>query len=236
MNRQRDQSAARAEQPVMLDQQLALSAYLEALLCPAPLPVEVVVETLTEIAPELEVPPQIVAMPAAVEMPAIDTAPLSSGSEPSRSHPEWATSNFQCLLFRVAGLLLAVPMAKLNGVLPWDAAQVTPMPGRQPWFLGLRSNFGQQVRLIDVAKVVVPQAQARAVREFGKVILIGSGHWGLVCEDIAEVVELAPAAVKWRVNTGNRPWLAGTVIDRMCALIDADAFAAMLGSEGSQAT
>jgi len=45
---------------------------------------------------------------------------------------------------------------------------------------------------------------------------------------------LTPAAVKWRGHSGSRPWLAGTVIDRMCALIDADAFAQMLETEGPQ--
>lgn len=230
MNRQRDQSDEHAEHYVMLDQQLALSAYLQALLCPAPLPVDAVTETPIEIASEIDAP-----RPAAVELPSVETAALSSAIESARPYPEWVSSHFQCLLFRVAGLTLAIPLVKLNGVLPWDAAQVTPMPGRQPWFLGLRSHLGQQVRLIDVAKVILPQAQSQAASEFGKVILIGSGRWGLVCDDIAEVVELVPAAVKWRVRSGARPWLAGTVIERMCALIDADAFAAMLGPEDAQA-
>jgi purine-binding chemotaxis protein CheW len=154
---------------------------------------------------------------------------------PASPYPDWATASFQCLLFRVAGLALALPLAKLSGVMPWDEALVTTMPGHQPWFLGLRENQGQKVCLIDVAKVIVPRAGEVAATRFGKVILIGTGRWGLVFEDVAEVVTLAPAAVKWRSQAGSRPWLVGTVIDRMCALIDADAFAEMLGTEGPQA-
>jgi purine-binding chemotaxis protein CheW len=248
MNDRRDQTDARTAQLVMLDQQLALSAYLQALLSPVePLPVELTpVEPLPESAPEpvIAVVPMVTATLQAV-VPAIESAvtpavapfvaPVVAPPLPASVYPEWAIGDFQCLLFRVAGLTLALPLAKLNGVLPWNDALVTPLPGHQSWFLGLREYQGRKVRLIDVANVIVARDVAQAGTGLGKVILIGAGRWGLACDDIAEVVTLTPAAVKWRGRSGSRPWLAGTVIDRMCALIDADAFAQMLETEGPQA-
>ena len=257
MNDRRDQAEARTTQLMMLDQQLALSAYLQALLSPVePPPVELTpVEPPTESAPEsvIAVVPMVTATLQAV-VPAIESAvtpavapvvaPVVAQPLPASVYPEWAVGDFQCLLFRVAGLTLALPLAKLNGVLPWNDALVTPLPGHQSWFLGLREYQGQKVRLIDVANVIVARDVAqRDVTQMGtssgtglgKVILIGAGRWGLACDDIAEVVTLTPAAVKWRGRSGSRPWLAGTVIDRMCALIDADAFAQMLETEGPQA-
>lgn len=245
MNDATTETETRTAQLVMLDQQLALSAYLNALLRPAP------VETVTDVAPavvaepeflsteQLEAPviEEVTAIVSQVAEPAVEThaepAPVSAGL------PDWAQGEFQCLLFRVAGLTLALPLAKLNGVLPWDAGIVTPMPNHRPWFLGLREHLGHQVKLIDVAKVVLPPERAAAEYDLGKVILIDDGRWGLAVSEVAEVITLSAEAVKWRKREtaagDSRAWLAGTVIERMCALIDSEAFAGMLGGNGPPA-
>ena len=174
---------------------------------------------------------------------------IGSGSRPLIDGPEGRRSVEVILAIYKAALTgrsVALPLAKLNGVMPWDAAAVTSLPNHQPWFLGLREHLGHQVKLIDVAKVILPperwpQACAEAEEgtdtgSYGKVILIDDGRWGLVCSEVAEVITLSNEAVKWRkregVQAGSRPWLAGTVIERMCALIDSDAFAGMLGGDG----
>lgn len=231
MNDTTTQTEQRSAQLVMLDQQLALGAYLHALLKPA----EETAETPAEITAVILAEPAPVVAEVSTETPAPTTATepmVTVAAVEASPYPDWAAGDFQCLLFRVAGLTLALPLAKLNGVLPWDAAAVTVMPGHRPWFLGLREYQGQQVQLIDVANVVIPRDEPAKADGFGKVILIGDGRWGLACDAIAEVVTLAATAVKWRGRSGNRPWLAGTVIERMCALIDADAFAEMLGDDG----
>lgn len=210
---------------VMLDQQLALGAYLQALLRPAPIE-----------APDEPGPAVAVVEPAPVTVAAEAPTPVAVAVPPAAvasPYPDWAQGEFQCLLFRVAGLTLALPLARLNGVLPWDPAVVTEMPGHQPWFLGLREHLGHQVKLIDVANIVLPPDRYAALPptdsgRLGKIILIDGGRWGLACDAVAEVVSLAPTDVKWRGQAGNRPWLAGTVVRQMCALIDTEAFAAML--------
>lgn len=228
----------RTREQVLLDQQLALGVYLQALLRP-PAVAEVPAGPAGEAAPAPA--PVPAPTPVADARPAI-AAPVAEG-EPSApgprtaACPDWARGEFQCLLFRVAGLRLALPLARLGGVLPWDGGAVTPMPGHQPWFLGLQEHLGRQVRLIDVARVVLPPDRRDALAaadggRLGKVILIGDGDWGLACEAVDEVVTLSAEAVKWRSRAGSRPWLAGTVIEEMCALIDADAFAAMLAGSG----
>ena len=232
-------------QRVMLDQQLALSAYLHALLQPPPADVAERAESVASMAAE---PTATVAtaseapLTEAVAVVSCDTLEDETSLQPAAmpapapaAQPDWAQQDFQCLLFRVAGLTLALPLARLNGVLPWESTAVTPLPNHRPWFLGLREHLGHQVKLIDVAKVVLPPDRWPAADDevaHGKVILIDDGRWGLVCSDVAEVITLSAAAVKWRSRAGRRPWLAGTVVDRMCALLDTAALAEMLGSEG----
>lgn len=241
MNDKAVKSETRSAQLVMLDQQLALGAYLQALLRPVALDIaEPVVETMT--APPAEIP-RIVRATAPETLPAppvpiVEPTVAAVPQPAAAAYPDWAQGQFQCLMFQVAGLTLALPLAKLYGVLPWDADAVTELPNHQPWFLGLRTHLDHKVKLIDVAKVVLPadrRAGLPAVDSgrLGKVILIDEGRWGLACDNVAEVITLSSADVKWRGQAGSRPWLSGTVINQMCVLIDTEAFAAMLLDSGS---
>ena len=239
MNDKAVKAETRSAQLVMLDQQLALGAYLQALLRPVALevakPVADPVVTPPADIPRIvrETAPLPIPVAVVTEEPVAEIAPPSAPA----AYPEWAEGQFQCLMFQVAGLTLALPLAKLYGVLPWDAELVTELPNHQPWFLGLRTHLGHKVKLIDVANVVLPADRRASLAaatsgRLGKVILIDEGRWGLACDQVAEVITLSSADVKWRSQSGTRPWLAGTVIEQMCVLIDTDAFAAMLLESG----
>jgi purine-binding chemotaxis protein CheW len=147
--------------------------------------------------------------------------------------PDWAQAPFQALLFQVAGLTLAVPLAKLNGVTPWDADALRPTPGHSERFLGLLPHHGRNVKVVDTARVVVPperllvSSEAHGAR-FSRVVVVGGGEWGLAADSVNEVVELAAEGVKWRSTAGRRPWLAGTVVSQMCALLDVDALVELM--------
>jgi len=72
---------------------------------------------------------------------------------------------------------------------------------------------------------VMPERHTPAAREnLAYVITIHGYRWGLACHDVEKSITLEPHQVKWRSQRGKRPWLAGTVIDHMCALIDTDGF------------
>jgi purine-binding chemotaxis protein CheW len=194
----------------VLNQQLALRAYLDALLGEAlPPPVSSPsgpAEPVTSVA-EQTVAPAVVATGHGVV-------------------PDWAESRFQALLFEVAGLTLAVPLVKLKGVVS-SAEALTPMPGHSPLFLGVVPYQGLQSKVVDTARFVLPADQAAQLPEDAaercrKLVMIDEGRWALACSGIGDVVELGSADVKWRGVTGKRLWLAGTVIERMCALLDLD--------------
>ena len=194
----------------MLDQQMALSAYLDALLEvpvePAP---ELTTAMVTPSAGMVEAPPE---KPAAVTRP--------------DGVPDWAESRFQALLFEVAGLTLAVPLVKLKGVVPNDQG-LTPMPGHSPLFLGVTPYQGLQSKVVDTARFVLPQDRSAqlgddATERCRHLVMIDDGRWALACSRIGDVVDLERDGVKWRSATGSRLWLAGTVIERMCALLDVE--------------
>ena len=145
--------------------------------------------------------------------------------------PDWAQGRFECLLFVVKGLKLAVPLAELGGIHKLEK-EPTPLFGQPGWFLGIVRTNGMNVGLVDTAQWVMSEHISDDHRpDFRFAIRIHNSEWGLACHEVAEAISLDPSEVKWRTKLGRRPWLAGTVVDHMCALIDVAAFARLLDSD-----
>jgi len=183
---------------------------------------------LSEIDPEITEP---------IQAPEVDTLRearniVEQSDVPVFTEAELANDEFQVLLFDVSGVKFAVPLDKLNGILEWSN-DISPMPNRSDWFIGILVERERQIKVIDTAVVVVPAKfrEQHSVDNLQKIILIGDSHWGLACDAVSEVVTLRQTDVRWRKDSSKRPWLAGTVIEHMCALLDADEFASMLGSD-----
>lgn len=159
---------------------------------------------------------------------------------PSRDEgyvPDWAQERFKCLLFKVAGVSLAVPLAKLNGVVSWSE-KITPVPGNSRSFLGLLRHHERNVKVMDTAQIVLPEKQQEGTllppdQRLKNVILVDDFNWGLACDDIGEVITLEPGEVRWRTPKGKLKWLSGTVLQHLCALLEVDALARLL-NEGQE--
>lgn len=234
----------------LLAPQDALWSYLDALLREIPADsVETEVEEIQEWDPAalasaqpavVETPVVAVAEPvaakAAVEVAAapIDVAtPQQQVEQIDTARPEWAQAEFQALLFSVGDLSLAVPLVTLHSVLPWPEEGVVGMPNQPSWCYGLLRYREQNVRVVDTATMVIPPDRAELMpTEAPKhLLIVGNGRWALACHAIGNVIRLTPDNVRWRNQGGNRPWLAGTVLEHLCALVDTDAFANMLSNK-----
>lgn len=159
--------------------------------------------------------------------PIADVAPVQIESGMIAA-PRAERAPFQCLLFKAAGLPLALPLTELNGILAWPHT-VTPLPGHAPFFLGVTAQRGVQTKIIDIAQLIMPARCAFSSSERPRYLtLIGNQQWGLACDSVAEVVTLAPHHVRWRAQRVKQPWLAGTLVERLCALLDAEELVNML--------
>lgn len=147
-------------------------------------------------------------------------------SEPwcDNGRPEWAQHRFECLLFEVAGLKLAVPLVTLGAIHQIDR-KFNALPGQFDWFIGiLQTNVGN-IKVLDTALCVMPERYDASCREgLNYVITLHGFAWGISCHKILKSITLEPEDVKWRSQRGKRPWLAGTVVDQMCALVDTAGF------------
>jgi len=183
--------------------------------------------------PEPEAQPETLAQPGmvAAEVPE-ETAPQQpdvSASQVPPARPEWSRQPFECLLFTVAGLKLAVPLVLLGAIHRIEEGEIRPMPGSPRWYMGIRPDREQNLRVVDTAEwVMAGRGPANARDDYRFVIRLGDSDWGLACDDVAQSFTLNPEQVRWRTARSRRPWLAGTVIEHMCALIDVRTMADML--------
>lgn len=158
--------------------------------------------------------------------------PVPAPQEPAQ--PAWREQPFEALLFDVAGLTLAVPLVSLGTIHALDA-EITPLFGQPDWFLGILPTSGGNLKVLDTARWVMPERYTEALQEGLRFVISVQGHdWGLAVHDVSRSIKLMPDQVKWRSQQGKRPWLAGTVIDQMCALVDVSALAALIATGQGQ--
>ena len=190
------------------------------------------VEETAIVAPEI-IPEEVVETPVEVVQEVTVVEAEQTETEIAGGRPEWASAPFQAMLFKVAGLSLAVPLVELNGVVEWTN-DVTEMPGHSPFYMGLMTHLDKSIPVVDTARLVLPAeklgqlAEDDPAKRVKRVVLIDEHRWGLACDEVNEVITLEPDQVRWRTSRTKRAWLAGTVVDHMCALVDGKAFSAML--------
>ncbi len=187
--------------------------------------VEVEVEAKTTVEAPVQVPETEITTKTEQEV-VEETKPVSG-------RPDWAEAPFQILLFEVAGLKLAVPLIELSAVIEWTDS-VTEMPGHADFYMGILQHLDHKVAVIDTARMVLPANKLQELagddprERVRHIVLIDDYRWGLACDKIGEVITLQPEEVRWRTDKTRRGWLAGTVINHMCALLNSDGFAKML--------
>jgi purine-binding chemotaxis protein CheW len=237
------------ESHTLVEPQLAVRVYLDALLSEATLVAEPEAEITTKLVdtstleqalvqatesvPEIVLQPVLQATPEAVsdavqeQEAAPEVVPEQAVPEKRAriATPEWAQSAFQCLSFQVAGVTLAAPLEKLNGIVEIQE-EITELPGYAPWVIGLMPNRGQNVQVVDVAQIIMPNegdsASTPTMERMKFIILLNDGQFGLAVDSISQVLSLESDEVRWRGELSKRPWLAGTVIEHMCALLEVD--------------
>lgn len=166
----------------------------------------------------------------------IDTS-VAIEEETEAQEPEAEWSNimtspwFQVLYFDVQGVRFAVPLTELGGIHRLSA-ELSKIIGKPSWYLGMQINRDNQLDVVDTMAWIMPD---RVIAEedrqdYQYVIMLGDSSWGLASVRLEGTERLTPDEVNWRQSAGKRPWLAGMVKGKMCALIHVEALIRMLKS------
>ena len=126
-------------------------------------------------------------------------------------------NEFQVLFFELAGLTFAIPLVDLGGIHHLELP-LNSLFGKPDWFYGVASKGKSLYNIVDTGKWIGSEESSDSLN-YSHYILLGSTEWGLSCEKLLGTETLTSEQVKWRKVKGKRPWLAGMVKGRMCALI-----------------
>ncbi|TVP92903.1 MAG: chemotaxis protein CheW [Pseudomonadaceae bacterium] len=207
-----------------------LQHYLDDLLQDAAVALQETIEPppLAEPAVTVKEPEQRVAEPAELAEPDVASVPVVIANE------TWRESEFEALLFDVGGLTLAVPLVSLGSIYPLDS-EITPLFGQPDWFLGILKTPAGNLKVLDTARWVMPERYRDELKDSLQFVISVEGFdWGMAVHNVSQSIRLTPEQVKWRSQQGKRPWLAGTVIEHMCALLDVAALAQLISQHGQQ--
>lgn len=192
---------------------------------PAPAPVRPValvnpvpeIRQRTETRTPVEVKVAAPAQPQLTDLQTMTPAAVTSAT----TQLNWNSSQgIECLIFKVAGLKLAIPLPLLGGVFT-VSDKVTPLFGQAAWSLGVWQGDDAKLTIIDSSLLIMPE-RGISLKEAGYnfFIQLDRSPWALACQEICDTVTLMHDSIKWRGDASKRPWLAGTVIAEMCALLD----------------
>jgi hypothetical protein len=129
-------------------------------------------------------------------------------------------SNFQVLLCSVANITIAIPLVELGGI--HKLTKIAPMAKQPSWCKGIFLKGSEKFICIDAAEWLIPSKYASSSdgEAYKFAVQLGKSQYMLCCNSINTTVEVSCHDVKWRENPATRPWLAGLLKERMCALID----------------
>jgi len=209
----------------IVQQDIALDNYLSTLLDEIPSHVELDEEDEIKATPlpvkQVKVSSAIVKKPVAqVDIKAEE---LVKPLRPLAVMPDWAKDEFQALFFKVDKLILATPLTELLRTIKVEKAP-TKIPGQPSWFMGLLDTHDQRIGVLDTGQLIfgksIGQKRDLDKQPFQRILITQDGRWGLACDEILSIGKVEPDKVRWRTLRKKKPWLIGTVIDELTAVID----------------
>ena len=176
---------------------------------PAPVLAPVVAPAVKETAPApvMEAPAPILA-PVSTIAPLLQTLvpplvevhlPPSNTPPPVETdgRPSWAAEPFECLLFDVAGLTLAVPLVCLGSIYSLAGHELTPLFGQPEWFLGILPSQAGNLKVLDTARWVMPDRYRDDFRQGLQYVISVQGYeWGLAVHQVSRSLRLDPNEIK----------------------------------------
>jgi purine-binding chemotaxis protein CheW len=181
--------------------------------------------------------PEVAPLTRKPEVVNVDLSPIttqkSSADKNIAVEKEYRQGDFQAMFFDVAGLTIAVPLIELGGI--HKVGKTNSLMGKPDWFKGVMLHRDDKINIVDTALWVMPEKCDEALKEslnYQYVIMLKDSSWGLMAENLVDTVILKQEEVKWLDKANKRPWLAGLVKEKMCALLDVCALIKLL-DEGS---
>lgn len=215
--------------PQIVRQQLALDSYLSTLLESVP-EADEVDELLVTPKVEVKLAPSPAPLVVSLAEPLLQSPPqvFIEQENQAKLHslsvmPAWAQQEFQALFFKVDHLILATPLTELSRTIKIER-RISQIPGQPTWFLGLLDDQDSRIGVLDTGQLLFGKLRGGRrnleQKPFQRILITEDRRWGLACDEILSIGKLKPEKVRWRTSRQKKPWLIGTVIDELTAIVD----------------
>jgi len=143
---------------------------------------------------------------------------------------DWENINleneFQVLFFELNNVTFAVPLSDLGGIFHLDDT-LNFLMGKPKWFSGVIKAHDRLYNVVNTALWLKLDHDPEKL-SYTHYVALGDTAWGLSCESLLGTENVTRDQVRWREKKGTRPWLAGMVKKKMCALIHVDELVKLL--------
>ena len=211
----------RDKDTILEDQDQIINNYLESLLSEVEEYSEPKIKTRQKTAEVVNIRPVSEIVPA-IEQQQAEQPEVSAESQGVREAPDWAQERFQCLLFKVRGMTLATPLLALDNIIKWES-DLTTIPGQPEWHMGILQHRDQKVVVVDTAKLLIPDRLKGTSSSRGNgshILIIGNNRFGLACDSLSKPLILGKEEVHWSEFHPDRPWMAGTIREKLSILLE----------------
>jgi len=141
---------------------------------------------------------------------------VESGDEPEKQVVLSADLfPLQCLMFKVAGNRLSIPLIEMQSVINWTD-NLTRLPQDPDWVLGILKHRDHNIRIVDSVSILQIKSDKSVTP--GHVLVIGDEKWAITCDQIDEVVTLEYEDIQWNTNVDNTLTL-GTIRNSLASLL-----------------
>jgi len=137
----------------------------------------------------------------------------------------YTKESFECQIFNIAGLNIALPTNSINQTLKKQSIIVNEKNNQNTLFAGT-INFGNsEIDIINIEYLVMNGVSNNTDLITTKntpvdIIVLQGINVGFIANDIINTQTINTTDVHWRDNNSQRLWLAGTVAQRGLALLD----------------
>ncbi len=135
---------------------------------------------------------------------------------------ETLTFPVQCLMFRVGGQLLSIPLVKMGSVVPF-AGKLTQLPYSPSYFKGLLKHRDRNIKVADSAAFLMGE-KSEQVKDFkpSHLLVLEDENWAISCDELLDVVTLKEDDIKWHDDKNKRLSL-GTIKTSLALVLSPEA-------------
>ncbi|MDO6564024.1 chemotaxis protein CheW, partial [Amphritea sp. 1_MG-2023] len=139
--------------------------------------------------------------------------------------PVVAAQPLQCLLVKMYGVKLALPIEYLQGAHDISAMKLG-LHHDAEWILGSYDESGTLVDVVDTGMWIIPERYDPAKASYTELVKFKGEPWAMTIDSMLDSQAIDESLITWNNNSKARPWLLGTCMQYQCAVINVPALLA----------